>query len=136
MAVYMGTTQVRAEKTALEVMNVLRMSGAQQIAVDYGPAGKITGMRFVLPIAEQPVCFQLPVRVEGLKRLMRGKDIAQIERTAWRQLLRWVQAQLAMIEVGSLKAQEVYAPYAVMANGKMLGEALMEHGSPNRLLLI
>lgn len=134
MNVYMGTTQVKAEKTALEVMNVLRMSGAQQIAVDYGPGGKIIGMRFTFPVNDQPVCFQLPVRVEGLKRIMR-KDINQIERTAWRQLLRWVQAQLAMIEVGTVKAAEVYAPYAVMSDGRLLGERLLESRNSTRLLL-
>jgi hypothetical protein len=129
----MGTTKVKAEKTALEVMDVLRRSGAQQIALEYTEA-KITAMRFVFPLNGQDVCFQLPVRIEGLKKLMRG-DMAQIERTAWRQLLRWVQAQLAMIEVGCVKPAEVYAPYAVMHNGRMLGEMLLEHGSPNRLLL-
>jgi hypothetical protein len=134
MNIYMGTTQVKPEKTASEVMEVLRRSGAKQIAMDFGLGGKIVGMRFVMPLDDKEVCFQLPVRMETLKKLMKGKQIDQVERTAWRQLLRWVQAQLAMIEVGGVKAAEVYAPFAIMNNGRLLGEMLLESGNPQRLL--
>ena len=133
MKVYMGSTQIKSQKTAMEVMDVLRRSGAQQIAVDYGAGGKIVGMRFIFPIANKPVCFMLPLRIEGLKKVMRSNNKEQVERTAWRQLLRWVQSQLAMIEVGTLHAAEVYAPYVVMPNGKLMGEMLLEHGSPKEL---
>jgi hypothetical protein len=53
----------------------------------------------------------MPVRVEPLKKHI--PDTAQAERTAWRQLLRWVQAQNAMIEVGMAEAGEVYFAYMV-----------------------
>jgi hypothetical protein len=33
------------------------------------------------------------------------------ERVAWRQLLRWTQAQIAMIETGMVEAAEVFLPY-------------------------
>jgi hypothetical protein len=40
-------------------------------------------------------------------------------RIAWRQVLRWVEAQLALIETGMVKTQEVFLPYAMVGqNGK------------------
>ena len=46
-------------------------------------------------------------------KLLRG-DRAQAERTAWRQVLRWVEAQMAMIEAGMTQTHEVFMPYAVI----------------------
>lgn len=40
-------------------------------------------------------------------------------RVAWRQILRWVEAQLALIETGMAKAQEVFLPYAIVGNQSM-----------------
>lgn len=50
------------------------------------------------------------------------KDRQQAERVAWRQLLRWVQAQLAMIECGMTEASEVFFPYMQMLSGNTIYE--------------
>jgi hypothetical protein len=71
------------------------------------------------------LAFALPVRVEPLVKRLRG-DRAQAERVAWRQLLRWTQAQMAMVEVGMVRAEEVYAPYMLQAGGRTLFELLTE----------
>ena len=47
---------------------------------------------------------------------------AQAERVGWRQLLRWVQAQLAMIEVGMAQRAEVFMPYIQQADGRTFFE--------------
>lgn len=47
-----------------------------------------------------------------MKKRSRGYvDPAQAKRTAWRQILRWIDAQLALIEVGQASAFEVFMPY-------------------------
>ena len=121
--IFMGTTSISAEKTAAEIMAVLVASGARQIASDFDAQGKISGMRFVVESRGQPVAFALPVRVEPLLQHLRG-DRAQAERVAWRQLYRWAQAQLALIEVGMVMPEEVYTPYALQSDGRTLYEAL------------
>jgi hypothetical protein len=131
--IYMGTTKIPVFKTASEVQDILRRSGAQHIAMEYGADQSIRAMRFTFPIDGQVVSFELPVRVAALMPKLRN-DKAQAERVAWRQLLRWVEAQLAMIEVGMVKPAEVYTPYRVMPDGRLLGEALLAQGG-NRLLL-
>lgn len=121
----MGTTKIPVEKTAHEIMSVLVASGARQIATDYGERGAIRALRFVIESQGVPIAFSLPVRVDPLLKHLRN-DRAQAERVAWRQLLRWTQAQMAMIEVGMVRAEEVYAPYALDASGRTLFESLFE----------
>lgn len=138
---YMESTEVAAEKTAAEITSLLMKSGARQISMDYGEGGRLTGLRFALLVESLPVTFALPVRVDPVfkiindrrptNRCARGnradsaeKDRAQAERVAWRQLLRWVQAQLAMIETGMVQPQEVFLPYLVHAGS---GQTLFEY---------
>lgn len=123
--VYMGTTKIEVGKTSGEIIQVLVASGARQVAMEYTPTGRLAGLRFTIPVGGSDVLFELPARVDPLLKYTR-QDRAQAERVAWRQLLRWCQAQLAMIEVGMLKAEEVYTPYAVQPNGRTLFEALTE----------
>jgi hypothetical protein len=124
-AIFMGTTQIAVSKTLSEIMGVLVAAGARQISSDYGPAGEITAVRFTLLVMQQPVCFALPTRVEPLLKHCRN-DRAQAARVAFRQVLRWVQAQLAMIEVGMVKPEEVYAPYMLNESGQTLYHVLIE----------
>lgn len=123
---YMETTQVSPEKTATEIILELQKAGCTSISHRYD-SGKIIGLSFGLNVitagCEKFLEFDLPVRVdpvyEALKAKRKGylynKQIVnlkqQAERVAWRQLLRWVQAQLAMIEVGMVKTHEVFMPY-------------------------
>ncbi len=46
-----------------------------------------------------------------MARRRRGPPPRRAERIAWRQLLRWVQIQIAMIQTGMVDAAEVFLPY-------------------------
>lgn len=127
-SLFMGTTKIEATKTATEIIEVLVASGARQIATDYGEKGNITGLRFVIAIGSGARAFSLPVRTEALLKHVRN-DRAQAERVGWRQLLRWTQAQLAMIEIGMVKAEEVYAPYMIATpDGRTLFQWISDGG--------
>ena len=127
--IYMGTTKIWPEKTAQEVMMVLVRSGARQIASEYDPTGKITGLRFSIKTSNGiDLAFALPVRTAVLLQEFHG-DKDRAERVAWRQLLRWVQAQSALIEVGMVRAEEVYVPYMLNPGTQMtLFESLSSSG--------
>lgn len=130
----METTEVSAEKTAAEVTSLLVQSGANQIAMEYSRERRLTGLQFSLIVEGMPVTFALPVRVDPIFKIINGRrrypgasaktDKAQAERVAWRQLLRWVQAQLAMIDTGMVQPQEVFLPYLVHAG---TGQTLFEY---------
>ncbi len=125
---HMETTQVDAQKTAGEIISELVSSGATSINTDYKD-GEVSGLRWVLRINGQDMLFDMPVRIEPIFQIFQKRhdpwsrsqyaerDWAQAVRVAWRQLLRWVQAQNAMIETGMVQAVEVYLPYMVVHAG-------------------
>jgi hypothetical protein len=128
MTIYMETTKVPPERSASEITSLLVRAGARQLLMEYDKAGKLTGLKFMLEIRGRPVPFALPARTDAVfkylqtqrKRGRGGKedqDREQSERIAWRQLLRWVQAQIAMIEIGMVEAGEVFLPYVEVEPG-------------------
>lgn len=108
--IFMGTTTVEAVKTVGEISAALVRAGARDVSTQF-EQGKIVAMRFSVVVAHGPlVWFKLPCRTEKLLSKLRG-DRAQAERVAWRQVLRWVEAQLAMAESGLVYVHEVFMPY-------------------------
>lgn len=135
---YMETTEIPAERTAGEITAALVNAGASQISTEYA-AGKITGLRWVMHVGGQDALFSMPARVEPIYKILRKRagtryfgaadeqrvrDKAQ--RVAWRQLLRWVLAQLAMIDCGMIEAAEVFLPFVQTASGQTLFEAFRD----------
>lgn len=134
---FMETTQVEATKTAAEITACLVNAGARQIAMEYNGSKTPSGLAFVLVVNGFPFPFKLPVRVEPVFKIINGRrtynrisnsaqDRGQAEKVAWRQLLRWIQAQLAMIETGMVASQEVFLPYMQDDSGKTVYEAFSE----------
>lgn len=120
---YMETTSIDAQRTAGEVISEMVSAGANQIATTYDQ-GRVIGLRWVMKVNGIDQLFEMPARVEPVFKVLNGRrkfdwdrkqkapdDRAQAERVAWRQLLRWVQAQNAMITTGMVKPEEVYVAY-------------------------
>lgn len=118
---YLENTTVPPERTAAQICEELIRAGAVQIAATY-ENGRIIGLRWIFRVAGQDLLFAMPVRIEQIYKLIRKHSRAlgpeeekklreKSERIAWRQLLRWVQIQNAMIQTGMADAAEVYLPY-------------------------
>jgi hypothetical protein len=128
--IFMETTEIAAERTAAEVSSCLVQAGATSVSTKWD-GGKIVGLAWTMRVGPADLHFALPARVEPVfqllvKRRSGGGVLSgetktrlreQAERVAWRQLLRWVQAQLAMIEVGMVKNAEVFMPYIQREDG-------------------
>lgn len=118
----MESTTIDPGRTAAEIISVLVAAGANQINQSF-EAGKITGIRWTFRIGGEDVLFDMPARIEPVFKIFRKRRIGWVserdeqllrqkaERVAWRQLLRWVQAQVAMIQTGMVRAEEVFLPY-------------------------
>jgi len=135
---FMETTEVPPSKTALEIMNALTQNGAKSIASDYKD-GTVTGLRWVMQIGGSDFVFEMPVRVEPIFKILWNrssnsgwKDAAKIrekaERVAWRQLLRWTLAQLALIETGMVQHREVFLPYMIGPSGMTVYQHFADQG--------
>ena len=123
MSILMETTRVSASESASQIAAKL---GACKSVISVNQEyrnGEIFAIGFrIKDGAGPPVSCILPVRTHGIFLYLQGKrarinqgtdelDKAQAERIAWRQLLRWVEAQLAMIEIGMREPDEVFLPW-------------------------
>lgn len=138
---YMETTQISPGKTASEIIAELVNCGANQINQTFD-GGVIIGIRWTMRVGGVELVFDMPVRVEPIytlllkrrqtgSRTVFGQDKKQLrekaERVAWRQLLRWVQAQVSMIQTGMVEAGEVFLPYMFdSAKSRTLFQTMMD----------
>jgi hypothetical protein len=131
---YMETTEIPSRRTAAEITAALVEAGATQVASDYA-AGEIVGLRWTMSYMGRRRAFAMPVRIDPIYEVFksrlpaqglhmspgdRERLMAKATRVAWRQLLRWVQAQLAMVATGMLNPVEIFFAYLQDANSQTL----------------
>lgn len=138
MKLFMETTKIDVGKTVAEIQDILGRYGCCSVMSEYDK-GEVTSVCFQVMFLNKTVPFKLPCRWECIyknfvDRRALGKlrpihkeseDIIQAKRVAWRQILRWVEAQMALVETDMVKVQEVFMPYMQPAIGK--GKTLYEH---------
>lgn len=130
------TTSIRADKTAAECLAILGRSGAAAVALTYADRRPV-GLAFNLDTPHGPRGFDLPVNVGGVHRRLadayRKRDIPlkhsdrdQAERTAWRILKDWLEAQLAIIDAQMVSLDQVMLPYLRVDDNRTLYESYRE----------
>lgn len=136
-ALFMETTKVSPLVTAQQIQTLLVAAGARQVLTEYNEKREITGIHFILSVDNQQLPFKMPVRTEKLfeyfrqkasGRSMRSREEIQekAKRVAWRQLLRWIEAQLAFIDTGMARTEEVFMPYIEVAPGVTVFQRALE----------
>jgi hypothetical protein len=131
MALLNYTTTVDAIKTAGEIEVILIKGGAKAIQKEIDN-GKVISIKFIVdsPIGTIPI--ELPVQIAAVAEILRQQkknnpriktSLDQAERTAWRCLKDWVEAQMALIE----SIDQVFLPYVINKEGKTLYAYAKEH---------
>jgi len=136
MAILNYTTQIAAEKTIMEIQQMLVKAGAKEFQSKYDDDGILHAMSFAIKTPNGMVGFKLPAHIDNVyKILCKTRNISgkyrtkeQASRTAWRIIKDWVKAQVAMIEVGMVETMEVFLPYALRPDGATMYEALVDNG--------
>ena len=128
---YMGTTKIASAKTAAEIAALLGRYGATTVQSTY-EAGEVVGLAFSIPCGKTDLFYQLPVKHEPILELLyehraapKMRTIEHARRVAWRQVFRWIEAQLALVEVKMVELNEIFLPYLMRDNGKTLYEELI-----------
>lgn len=132
------TSEVPINRIFERLQKTLIEHGARQIVLDYGDGGKVHGLSFTIRVGEHLLHIKLPARIKQAQELLRqqyetglisrkrGRDktygAEQAYRVAWRNILDWVEAQMALLDIGMVKLEEVFLPYVINANGKTLFE--------------
>lgn len=117
-----------------QLQHTLGQHGAKRISFDYGDDGQVQGVRFVIQVEDRFLPVQLPARVDQAQAVLkrqyesgaishkRGKEKTygweQAYRVAWRNILDWVEAQMALLEIGMARMEEVFLLYLVTASGE------------------
>jgi len=139
-SIHLYSTSVPVQRTVSEISALLAEAKATAILSEYGPPdqpgepGKLMAISFRIKTEFGVLTFRLPANVEGVFALLqRSKAIPpklrsreQAGRVAWRITLAWLEAQLAMIQAGLVRLEEVLLPFAQDSSGKTLYERLRE----------
>lgn len=134
-ALYMETTKISVSKTCGEIEEYLARHGVAEIYKKY-ENGNVEAINFIMLVSGEPVPFSLPLRWRPIKIMAEnGKtgyrktaDEDQARRVAARIVLRWIEAQFALIRVGMADVAEVFLPYVVNKNGKTLYQSMITNG--------
>jgi hypothetical protein len=131
------TTEVRVEKTIDEIKAILRAHQARSVTEVYD-GGKVSALEFVFDTGWGPRAYLLPAKPEAVLRLMieqrnKGKRtwtrgyvdpaqptqslVEQAERTAWRTIKSWVEAQMALMATRQVSFEQIFLPYALVDDG-------------------
>ena len=131
----MALKNYRSESTrSLEIIQqTLATYKAKQVVLDYGEDGRINALAFSLEIEGRLHAFRLPARVENVERILYGDreftptQEEQAYRTAWANIRDWITAQMALIDTGMVKPEEVFLPYMLNRQGQTYFEALEQN---------
>ena len=144
MAIKNYTADIDINKIFAELQNTLGKHGAKQISFDYDNDGRIQSVQFVIKANDRFIPVRLPARVEKAQTVLkrqweagiishkRGKEktygYEQAYRVAWRNILDWVQAQMALLEIGMAKMEEIFLPYMQDRQGVTFFERMEQRG--------
>lgn len=130
MTLYMETTRIAAERTVQEIQSILSKYGASAILLEFEGC-QVSAVAFQHLVEGQKIPFRLPCRWHAMETTLRksGKRPRSDDtfekwarRVAWRQILRWVEAQMALVETSMVKIEEVFFPYIQTKSGHTIYE--------------
>lgn len=138
---FMETTEISPDRTVGEIQKILARRGASAVLMEYDGKGGVAAVSFRFKVGPNDLPFRLPCRWESIFTILRRRagvsdsslkwmNIKRREsleekskRVAWRQILRWIEAQLALVETNMVKVEEVFLPYMQTGKG---GETVFE----------
>ena len=141
MALLNYTTKIDADKTVGEIAKMLSKNGAQAVLTEYDEVDSyVTALSFRINVSGQLISFRLPSDWKPVLKVLESdnkvprslKHRDQAVRVAWRILKDWVEAQMALVQTRMVSTEQVFLPYAIMNDGKTLGERFAD--SPKLLL--
>lgn len=130
------TTAIDVSKTIGEINAILTSSGANAIMTEIDGTRNVTAISFKAKTEFGIVAFRLPCDVSAatliLNKQVQSRKIPrkfhnntdQARKIAWRIIKDWLLAQMALIELGMAKIEQVFLPYAQDNTGQTVYEIL------------
>jgi len=129
----------------MNIEKCLITHGATDIAKTYED-GKTKGIKFAMLVNGKSMVFSLPARIENCERVLEGmttsrtrsetlaKIPAQAERTAWKIVLDWIEAQMAMVDLAQIEMAEVFLAYVFNPETNQTYFEMIKEGGFKKLL--
>lgn len=140
-SLFMETAEISPERTISEIEGHLISHGAAAVLKEY-TGGAIEAVSFKMRTPAGDLPFRLPCRWQAIETILtkkaRGKWNYSLsndqkfrireksKRVAWRQILRWILAQMALVETCMVTVEEVFFPYIQAPSGQTLYELQAE----------
>ena len=133
------TSDIPIDRIFAELQQTLGTHGAKHISFEYGDHGKVQSISFTIKVHDRFLPIKLPARVEQAQAVLKRQyesgaikahigtkvySYDQAYRVAWRNILDWVLAQMALLEIGMAKMEEVFLPYMQDKEGITLFERM------------
>ena len=135
------TSSVSVERSIAFIEKQLAAHGARDVLKRYDNNKRVSAIMFIVPVNGNDMPFKLPARIAECERVLEGmlssrarpetrkKIPAQAERTSWKIVSDWIEAQMAMIDLAQVEMMEVFLPYLYdHRKEKTYFEAVKERG--------
>ena len=140
------TSSVPANRSIQHIEETLAKNGARQVLKEYDPLGNVSALSFSIESHiggsdSTRLDFKLPVKLAECEKILRSlrpkgaqpctlkKLPAQAERTAWKILSDWVDAQMALLQIKQVELAQVFVAFLVVGHaGQTLYEVAKENG--------
>jgi len=132
------TTTLSDEAIFSAIRKTLSSHRAKRITFDYDEQGRAIAIEFIVEIGRESLAFRLPARFQDAEPLVakarkEARKAASGEalkdasyRVVWAIIRDWLDAQMALIDIGSSRIEEVFLPYLMVEEGKTLFERFAE----------
>ena len=135
---FMESTKKDPEETISEIQKLFRKFNVpvRDILVNYDDDNEVEAVSFMLLINDQKIPYKLPadhrpiliMANERLLKYIRPGDEQQSRRVAWRQIFRWVESQLALVQTGQGTVDQIFLPYMMIDNNNTVYDKFIEIG--------
>ena len=126
------TTIISASQTISEIQELLSGYGVSAMMTEF-EGRQVSAVSFKMDVGGKQMGFRLPCHWRGVLEVFHKQGITRVKhkdkdqenqaiRTAWRIILNWIDAQLALVEVNMVTIPQVFLPYTIMGDGRTLAE--------------
>lgn len=121
------TSSKSPEESASKIQAVLAKYGALNISIEHEDEAP-TAINFQFPINKKLFWFRLEPDIDGVEKvLIEARDVEpdyknweQACRTAWKNKLEWIQAQLTQVSTNQAKLGKLLLGYGISSNGETI----------------
>lgn len=143
------STEIPARKSFLEMQEMLYKHGVKAVLTEFDDQREPVALSFSIHAAHGQMSYRLAANVTGVLAVLRDQARQGLlqprftkpehaEQVAWRVMKDWLASNLALIEIGMARMEEVLLPYLILDSGETLYRRLEAEGfdvQPQRLFL-